>query len=450
MSTKRIPYIVSAAGMLLSLVASGAIAQREMMASGDSVASTFARTERAVLPSDPSLDDYVRVAMLESPALRASFSRWQAAVAAAGHVGKLPDPTVSYGYFIDKVETRVGPQNQRLAVRQAFPWFGTLGAKRESSLEQSKSAWQGFQASKLELLYSVKSAYYNFYYLGREIALTRENLELLGFWESIARTRYSVALTQHPDVIRAQVELGKLEDRLQTLESMKIPAAAKLRAAVGVPPETGLPVPGEMNVEEYSIDRDRVMEAALAYNPDIKRLRHTVESARAGVRFAVRSSRPSFVVGVDYIETGPASAPGIEDSGKDPLMVSVGMSIPIWMGSNRARRKEAQANVRAAEYDYADAMNRLAEFVDQSVFEYTDALRKTRLYRDGLVPKAKQSLNASYTSYQASETDFLNVLDAQRQLLELQLMLERSRTDLAIRRAAIEMLTAGPLDREQE
>ena len=68
-----------------------------------------------------------------------------------------------------------------------------------------------------------------------------------------------------------------------------------------------------------------------------------------------------------------------------------------------------------------------------------------RLYRDGLVPKAEQSLNVSYTSYQAGETDFLSVLDAQRQLLDFQLQQERSKADLAINRARIEMITARPL-----
>ena len=63
-----------------------------------------------------------------------------------------------------------------------------------------------------------------------------------------------------------------------------------------------------------------------------------------------------------------------------------------------------------------------------------------RLYRDGLVPKAEQALNTSYTAYQAGEADFLYVLDAQRELLAFQLLVERARSDMAIRRAEIEMV----------
>ena len=79
------------------------------------------------------------------------------------------------------------------------------------------------------------------------------------------------------------------------------------------------------------------------------------------------------------------------------------------------------------------------------MFRHTDALRKTQLYRDGLVPKAEQALNASYTAFQAGETDFLNLLDAQRQWLDFQLSYQRALTDLAIARAEIEMLTGEEL-----
>ena len=61
------------------------------------------------------------------------------------------------------------------------------------------------------------------------------------------------------------------------------------------------------------------------------------------------------------------------------------------------------------------------------------------------MPKAEQSLNANYTAYQAGETDFLNLLDAQRQLLDFQLQYERSKSNLAISRAEIEMVTGSSL-----
>ncbi|NIM65841.1 MAG: TolC family protein [Candidatus Latescibacteria bacterium] len=413
----------------------------------DSLSTAYALSEGEV-PFDAStakLDDYLAYAAKQSPALKAAFYEWRSALKRSGYAGALPDPWFSYTYFVDNVETRVGPQNQVFRLRQSFPWFGTLGAKKDISLEAANAAYQRFEAEKLELFYQVKTAYYEYYYLGRDIAITSENLELLTFWESVARAKYRVALKQHPDVIKAQVELGKLEDRLRTVEDMTEPVVARLRAVMNLPDNVMLLVPTEIHVEEAALDRDAIIAQVLANNPDLKSLGHLVDKAQAGKRLAGKSSWPSFFVGVDYIDVGQAINPNFPESGKDAWMASVGISLPIWFGANKARRQEAEAQYRKAQNSHADAQNRLYAFTEKIIFEYDDALRKTRLYRDGLVPKAEQSLNANYTAYQAGETDFLNLLDAQRQLLDFQLQYERSKSNLAIKRAEIEMVTGKTL-----
>jgi outer membrane protein TolC len=149
---------------------------------------------------------------------------------------------------------------------------------------------------------------------------------------------------------------------------------------------------------------------------------------------------------MDYIATGAAISPALPESGKDAWIVNVGVDLPIWFGSNDARAAEAAAKVSAAESRYMDAQNRLEAFIEKLIFEYSDALRKLQLYRDGLVPKAEQALNTSYTAYQAAEADFLYVLDAQRELLAFELELERARSDLATHRAEIEMVIGEGLE----
>jgi outer membrane protein TolC len=404
--------------------------------------------EPPALPESPVLADYLALASWYSPALRSRWDDWDAALAAAGYVGALPDPTLGYMYFIDPVETRVGPQNQRFSLRQGIPWFGTLGARKDRQAKAALAAEQRFVSEQLRLAYRVQAAYAEYYYLGREIDLTRENLELLRFWERVALGKYRVALKQHPDVIKAQVELGKLEDHLLTLERRTESASARLRAAVGMPGELTLPVPGTLEVAETPVDGDAIKRAALDDNPDLQAMLHTIESTSAGVRVAGKSQWPDLVLGLDYIDVGPAVIPNQPDSGQNAFMVSVGVSVPLWFGANGERKREAEAKQRSAEHNYVDARNRLAALIERSLFQYEDALRKTRLYRDGLVPKAHQSLNANYTAYQADETDFLNVLDAQRQLLDFQLQLERSRANLAIARATLEMLY--PRERGQQ
>ena len=176
---------------------------------------------------DGTLDSYLVFAAANNPGLKASYHNWKAALERIPQASSLPDPTISYGYFIENVETRVGPQNQKFSLKQSFPWFGTLGNMKEIADEAAGAAYQKFQSQRLKLFYQVKAAYYDFYLLGREIEITKDNMELLKYWESVARTRYKAGLTGSHNVIRAQVELGKLENRLTSLEESKAPLASR-------------------------------------------------------------------------------------------------------------------------------------------------------------------------------------------------------------------------------
>jgi outer membrane protein TolC len=394
---------------------------------------------------DGGLSHYLSYAAKNNPEVRASYYQWIAQLEKSGYAGALPDPMISYGRFIENVETRVGPQEQRFGLRQTYPWFGTLGAKDDVAFEVSNAAFKRFQTNRLRLFYQVKAVYYELYYLGRNIDITRENMELLTFWESIARAKYRVGLKKHPVVIKAQVELGKLEDKLLSLESRMEPVRAKLRAALNVVDTTMLPLPSAIEIAEAELSRDSVVALAEANNPNLGAIRHMIDKEKAGVRLAGKSSLPNFTFGVDYIVTGEAPNPSMTESGKDPWGLSVSMNLPIWFGKNKAKKNEALARYRSAEEKYEETENQLTQIIELKLFEYDDALRKVQLYRDGLVPKAKQSLNAFYTAYQAGEADFLSVLDAQRQLLEFQLQYERSLTDLAKGKAELEMLTGTEL-----
>ena len=80
-------------------------------------------------PNNPvSLQDYLRYAALNNAGLKAAFEQWKAAMEQIPQAKSLPDPKFTYGYFIEEVETRVGPQRQKFGIMQVFPWFGKIEA----------------------------------------------------------------------------------------------------------------------------------------------------------------------------------------------------------------------------------------------------------------------------------------------------------------------------------
>lgn len=395
--------------------------------------------------SNFTLEDLLRIAVSNNPGLKAAFYQWKADLKKTGYAGALPDPMLSFGYFGQSVETRVGPQNQRFGIKQTFPWFGTLGAKKSMALAGANASYKHYQSEKLKLYYNVKSAYYDLYFLGRQIQLTQDNMDLMKFWESVARAKYTVGQARHPDVIKAQVELGKLDDRLKSLQDMVSPVRARLLAALNLDDTLMLPVPDSISIEELDLGRDSITAKALVNNPDLDAIRNMIEMNKEGLRLAGKSSYPNFTFGFDYIQTGEAINSATMDSGKDPWIVSVGINLPLWFGKNKAKKEEARARFNSSQQKLDEAKNQLSAMMAKVIFDFNDALRQVKLYRDGLIPKAEESLNATFASYESGDTDFLNLLDAQRQLLEFQLQYDKAVTDFAKKRAEIEYLTGNEL-----
>ena len=180
------------------------------------------------LDEKSTLDDYIRYALLNNPGLRASFERWKASLESVEPASTLPDPKFTYSNYIKEVETRVGAQKQSLSLAQTFPWFGKLDLSGGIALQAANAEQQRYEASKLALIYRVKEIYYEYCYLAQAINITKDNMILVTYFESVARAKYKGGTGLQNAVIKTQVELGKLENRLASLEDSIMPITAKL------------------------------------------------------------------------------------------------------------------------------------------------------------------------------------------------------------------------------
>ena len=163
-----------------------------------------------------TLSDYLANAALNNPELESAFYRWKAALEKIPQVKTLPDPRFTFAYYIQSVETRVGPQVASVALFQTFPWFGVLDLRGDIAAEEANALKAQYDALKLRLFYDVKNSFYEYAYLAQAIQITREDVALLKYLESVARARYSAGATPYSDVLKTQVQLGRLEDRLKT------------------------------------------------------------------------------------------------------------------------------------------------------------------------------------------------------------------------------------------
>jgi cobalt-zinc-cadmium efflux system outer membrane protein len=386
--------------------------------------------QEAVAAPDSTLGPWLERAVADHPELKAAHARWEAAVHRVAVEGGWPDPVVSWTWYVEAVETAVGPQEHRFALTQRIPWFGTLGAQSDAAASEARAAEAHMLAVRLTLQERVARAWYDYAYLARAEAITRENLELLRYEEGVARARYRTDNAGYPAVIRAQVEMGQLDDRLRALRDRRGPTAAALNEALGRALDAPLPWPASLEGPEIEVpDSTAVLAAVRSANPDLIALDHEVEAARHRVDAAGKQGGPDFGLGVATILTGDSDLTNFPGQGKDPWMLTVSMSLPLWRGKYSGAVDAAEATGRALEHQREDQARRLEVAAREALFRLSDAERRIALYKEGLLPKADQSVRASATAFQNGRVGFLDFLDAQRTRLEFQLQLAAARAD---------------------
>jgi cobalt-zinc-cadmium efflux system outer membrane protein len=393
-----------------------------------------------------TLDDYLQYAEAHSAGIKNSFYQWQEALEQIPQAKALPDPRLSYSYFVEPVETRVGPQRQRIGINQTFPWFGKIDARTETAVKEASAAKQKYEAARLALFREVKAGFYEYAYLAGATEIARENLELSKHFEEVAQTKHLTSATGHPDVIRAQIETAKMENVLQGLEQLREPTMSRLRTALTLPAETNLPWPRREDFNVTELDYELLTNILRQRNPQLAALMEEQLAAKSKIDLAEKNFYPDISVGVDWTQTDPARMSGVEDSGKDAVMLTFSLNLPLWRDNYRGAVRQAQARKASIEQERINTENTILTQASQAYYGYKDSVRNVRLYRDTLIPKGTELLRVSEAAYRAGTIDFLSLIDAQRILLEYYLSYERALANNREKLAELEMLAGTELN----
>lgn len=395
-----------------------------------------------------TLSDYLQEASLNNAELKAAFEEWKAALEQIPQAKALQDPKFTFSYYIQEVETRVGPMDSKLGIMQTFPWFGEIEAKTDVASAKAKAIQQKYEAAKLKLYHEVKKSYLEYTYLSTAIHVAKENLELLEYFEEVARSKYTTASATHPDVIRAQVELAKLEDILESLENLRNPTTAQLNSLLNRDIESSLPWPEKVPFVHVSLNRENIIRLLVQSNPELAELDWKIEAAKSSVKLARTKFYPDIGIGIDWTQVGSARNSGVSDSGKDAVALMFSINIPLWQDSYRAAERQAQAELRRSRYKKTEKENQKIAFAVNILYDIEDSQRKIKLYGETLLSKAEELIQSSETAYKAGTVDFLSLIDAQRMLLKYRLDHERATINYQQKIAELEMLIGKELTLE--
>lgn len=399
-----------------------------------STAASLLAEERAMPRSGPTIDgslgSYLAFALRRSPELRASFERWRAATMRISQARRMPEPIIKYSYFVRSVETRVGPQQHKLSLMQSFPWPTALSAGADAASSKARAAQRRFDAEVLQVQGQVADAYWQLWLVHEEHRLTKEHDIVLETLAGTVRGRVRTGGASLADLNQVELGVARHHDHHGAHREAERVASAELLRAIGAARwNEGLRASDEP-LEGLPTDDEQALFRAARQHPLIEASDLLASSSESQVRAEAADRAPSLLAGLDWIAVGRAQAP-IPQSGQDAVIVTAGLSVPLWGPNYRDSMAAARAEGAAHLADRDAALYAADARLQSGVSAVRDAQRRIELYRNTLIPQAETTFQSVLGGYQSGRSTVASALLAQRDLLELQLVLARSRAEHA-------------------
>ena len=383
----------------------------------------------STLSAQGDLEGYLKVAAENNPGLKAKFNDYMAAMEKVPQVGTLPDPTIAFGYFIQPVETRIGPQRANFNLMQSFPWFGLLEAKEDVATEMAKAKYEDFENTKSNLFFEVKTAYYNYYFIEKAIEIIQENMEILNIFKRLSLVKIEAGTASVVDELRVELELNDLENQLALFRDMKYVLQVKFNNLLNTNEQAPIDVPDTLWQEELPEGQVGLLEEIYASNHQLKAIEHRLNAFVNQEVVANKEGLPKFNLGLSYTIVGENSMSTAVDNGNDAFVFpSVGISIPLYRKKYKAMINEAQYLQEGEILRREDKKNSLNTIYENTSKDFNDGGRRIALNkRQSEI--AKKVLDILITSYSTDAKDFEEVLRIERQLLQYELAYQKALTD---------------------
>jgi len=364
-----------------------------------------------------TLEEIEREAMANNPELHVAAARVAAAKAHAPVVGALEDPMLMYRNWGTPVE-KPWDWNQAqhmLMYQQTLPGPGKRSARTEVANQQAAESEAQIEIVKREIELRVRKAYFDLLRSGDEHRIHDQQMQLSKEALESATVKYAVGRVPQQDVLKGQIAITRLADHLVMLDEEEQSARAELNNLMGRDPGAPLEVIGEYGRPQTLPSLEELERIAVENRPELKSIAATGNVAEAQLALARKAYTPDFTVAGGYMLMPEGSM------FRNNYMAEVTVSLP-WL--NRRKHddeiKEAKAAADVVRSEQNAQVNAAFLEIYQALIQARAAERSLRLYQDTLRPQAEAALKSAAAAYQHDRTDFLNLVDSQNMLLDVE------------------------------
>ncbi len=389
------------------------------------------------------LRSYIDSALKNNPALRAYQLQSGALQQRIKPAKALEDPMlylgvvnlpVNFSFRQDMMTMKQIGIQQNFSVARKYSLRGNIAqAEFEASLYD-------IQAQRLLLIKQVKQQYYDLYALEKGIEATANSIEAMKTYSGIATGRYSTGQGMQQDVLKAQVQLTKMQEELIRMQSMRKDMIAIFNTLLNRNKGDSVEISSEIRFKKIDFVMDSLMMEVAMNNPVLLQSRKLVSKDSTEYQLAKTSRAPDFNTNIWYGQRQAFNADG--SKARDMLGLTFSLTLPFYAKQKQNPLIAASGiEIQKSNLQFESLQNEVELMLHHAMIDADKNEKLIFLFENQLIPQAEQNLNSGIIGYQQNKIDFLSLNDNFLSLYSYRVQYYQAVTDYYKAIAELEMLT---------
>jgi outer membrane protein TolC len=392
-------------------------------------------------------DEIEAITLAANPEIRVAARKLAVVEARVPSAGALDDPSFMYrGWQVPLSQ----PWNYNAAqnmfmLSQTFPGRGKRPLRTtvaEADVAEAKAA---LDAVRLDVRIRVQKAFYDLLRAEDGLRIHDQHIDIARQAVEAARIKYAVGKVPQQSILKAQVSLTRLAEHLVRFEQDAEIARARLNTLLGRDPGEPISVRGEHEASTALPSLETLEKVALQSRPDLAQAQAAVDKSRQQQALAKKTYSPDFTVSAGYMLM-PAGS-----EFRNNYMVEGSINLP-WLNHRKHDAEIAESTAIVTEQDSEFAAMRNAAFgqIQEALVQAQAAQRLANIYHHSLRPQAEATLHSTVIAYENDRTDFLDLLDSQMTVIDLDLAYFQALAEFESRLADLELAIGTAVDQVQK
>ena len=357
--------------------------------------------------------ELISIVLRDNPTVKASRARWEAMKARVPQVRAWEDLRLETQTRVERsVPMQPNTMMDSMAMlEQEIPVTGKNLSRGRAATAEARAAFEDFRRAELDVIMRARSEYARLANGYAQLEVNHRNTDLLDQFVQISRSRYETGVATQADVLIAQTDAARLREMLADLERQISEAQSALNVLMNRPAQSALGQPSAPAFAAQTLSLQKLQNIALEQRPELQRAKDRLEAERSRFELARRQWFPDPALNVTA-QRYTAAAQAVSE-------VDVGISFPIpWLNLKKygAGVLEARKGVENAEHEFGAARIETLGLVRDQLKKIQTSANQYELYRDSILPLARQTVGASRAAYESSTGGFLELITARRTL----------------------------------